>query len=53
MRSSREGEMLLLDSVSHSRKLESSLKNKNLDLDLRERERKELKFSISRSVLLI
>jgi hypothetical protein len=30
--------MLLLESVAHSRELESSLKNKNLDLDLRERE---------------
>jgi CCR4-NOT transcriptional regulation complex NOT5 subunit len=44
--------MLLLESVSHSRKLESSLKNKNQDLDLRG-ERDELKFWISRSVLLI
>jgi hypothetical protein len=32
--------VLLLESVAHSRDLESSLKNKNQDLDLRERERK-------------
>jgi hypothetical protein len=31
--------MLLLESVAHSRKLKSSLKNKNQDLDLRDRER--------------
>jgi hypothetical protein len=49
MRSSREGEMLLLDSVSHSRKLESSLKNKNLDLDLRERERGAQIFDLKES----
>jgi hypothetical protein len=34
--------VLLLESVAHSRKLESSLKNKNQGLELRERE--ELKF---------
>jgi hypothetical protein len=33
-----EGEVLLLESVAHSRELKSSLKNKNQDLDLRERE---------------
>jgi hypothetical protein len=39
MRSSRErGEVLLLESVAHSRELKSSLKNKNQDLDLRERQ---------------
>jgi hypothetical protein len=31
--------VLLLESVIHSRKLESSLKNKNQGLDLRERDR--------------
>jgi hypothetical protein len=34
-----EGEMLLLESVSHSRNLESSLKNKNQGLNFRKRER--------------
>jgi hypothetical protein len=35
-----EGEVLLLESMAHSRELKSSLKNKNKnqDLDLRERE---------------
>jgi hypothetical protein len=34
-----EGEVLLLESVAHSRKLESSLKNNNQGLGLRERKR--------------
>jgi hypothetical protein len=32
-----DGEVLLLESVGHSRELKSSLRNKNQDLDLRER----------------
>jgi hypothetical protein len=37
-----EGEVLLFESVAHSRELKSSLKNKNQDLDLRERWELEL-----------
>jgi hypothetical protein len=38
-----EGEVFFLESMSHSRELESSLKNKNQSLDLMEREGEELK----------
>jgi hypothetical protein len=34
-----EGEVLLLESMAHSRELESSLRDKNQSLDLREREK--------------
>jgi hypothetical protein len=34
-----EGEVLLLESMTHSRELESSLRDKNQSLDLREREK--------------
>jgi hypothetical protein len=44
--------VLLLESMAHSRELESSLKNKNQNLDLREREGDELKIWISRESLL-
>jgi hypothetical protein len=44
-----EGEVLLLESVAHSRELKSSLKDKNQDLDLTERGRGELKLWISKS----
>jgi hypothetical protein len=47
-----EGEVLLLESMAHSREIESSLKNKNQSLDLREREGEELKIWISRECLL-
>jgi hypothetical protein len=47
-----EGEVFLLESMTHSRELESSLKNKNQSLDLREREEEELKIWISRECLL-
>jgi hypothetical protein len=33
-----EGEVILLESMAHSRELKFSFKNKNQDLDLRERE---------------
>jgi hypothetical protein len=36
-----EGEVLLLESMAHSRELESSLRDKNQSLDLRERERRK------------
>jgi hypothetical protein len=39
MRSLRErGDVLLLESMAHSRELKSSLKNKNQDLNLMERD---------------
>jgi hypothetical protein len=44
--------VFLLESMSHSRELESSLKNKNQSLDLMEREGEELKIWISRETLL-
>jgi hypothetical protein len=47
-----EGEVFLLELMTHSRELESSLKNKNQSLDLREREGEELKIWISREALL-
>jgi hypothetical protein len=44
--------VLLLKSMTYSRELESSLKNKNQSLNLREREGEELKIWIVRESLL-
>jgi hypothetical protein len=44
--------VILVESMAHSRELESSLKNKNESLDLRAGEGEELKIWISRECFL-